>query len=270
MAKHNKKRNTAFIFEALSREMTKAIVSKDEDRRTEIVLIVREHFKKGTQLRKELDLFQNLNESSEIQKDRAIRIVQEARTQHSKINREALFTEQSALIKSINKKLSKNVFSNFVGNYKYLATISQMFNDEVSLKDRMLLEDTIVSTITKESETEDMKSVDEVVYRTFVDKFNEEYSSVLPPEQKEILKKYISSISDNGVEFKMYLNEEIGRLKNKVAEALQNEEISTDKEMTESTNKVAGLLNEMVKKPIDEVLLRQIMSVQSFVVEVDS
>lgn len=270
MAKHNKKRNTAFIFEALSHEMTKAIVSKDDNKKREVVSIVKEHFKKGTQLRKELDLFQSLQESSESEREVATRIVQEARHQHSNINKESLFLEQTALINSINKRLSKNVFSNFVGNYKHLATISQMFSDDVSVKDRVLLEDTVVSTITEESKVDTMKSVDEVVYRTFVEKFNEEYSSVLPEQQKELLSKYVTSISDNGVEFKMYLNEEVGRLKNKVEEALQSQEISSDKEMTESTTKVAGLLSEMKEKPIDEELIRQVMNVQSFVMEVES
>ena len=270
MAKHNKKRNTAFIFEALSHEMTKAIVSKDDERKTAVVSIVKKHFKKGTELRKELDLFKSLNKSSESQRERATRVVQEVRNQHQKIDKDKLFLEQTALIHAINKTLSKNVFSNFVGNYKHLATISKMFSDEVSVKERMLLEDTVVSTITEETEIDTMKPVDEVVYKTFVQKFNEEYSSVLPEEQKELLKRYISSVSDNGVEFKMYLNEEVGRLKNKVKESLQNEEIISDKEMTESTTKVIEVLNEMAEKPIDEDLIRQVMNVQSFVTEVES
>jgi len=270
MAKHNKKRNTAFIFEALSHEMTKAIVSKDMEKKTTVVSIVKKHFKKGTQLRKELDLFQSLNKSSEPERGRATRVVQEARAQHSKINKDELFLEQTALINSINKRLSKSVFSNFVGNYKHLATISKMFSDEVTVKDRMLLEDAVISTIAEESKIDTMKSVDEVVYRTFVQKFNEEYSSILPEEQKELLKRYVSSVSDNGVEFKMYLNEEVGRLKGKVKKSLQNEEINSDKEMTESTNKVIEVLNEMAKKPIDEDLIRQVMNVQSFVTEVES
>ncbi len=33
--KHNKKRNTAFIFEALSQEMTKAIVEKDDKKKAD-------------------------------------------------------------------------------------------------------------------------------------------------------------------------------------------------------------------------------------------
>ena len=104
-AKHNKKRNTAFIFEALSQEMTKAIVSKDEDKKATVVSIVRNSFGKGTELRKELELYQSLSEKSEVDKDMASRLVQEAKRIHSTINTEKLFLEQSALIKSINKEL---------------------------------------------------------------------------------------------------------------------------------------------------------------------
>ncbi len=43
--KHNKKRNTAFIFEALIRELTKAIVAKDEKKKKTIVRLVKENFK---------------------------------------------------------------------------------------------------------------------------------------------------------------------------------------------------------------------------------
>ena len=38
--KHNKKRNTAFLYEALVREMTKAVVSKDKGRKDKVVDIL--------------------------------------------------------------------------------------------------------------------------------------------------------------------------------------------------------------------------------------
>ena len=99
-----------------------------------------------------------------------------------------------------------------------------------------------------------MKSVDNIVYKSFVSKFNEEYSSVLPSEQKELLGKYVSSFADNGIEFKVYMNEEIGRLKERVMKSLDCEEISKDSEMKKSTNEVYALLENAPKKPIDEEL----------------
>lgn len=269
-SKHNKKRNTAFIFEALSQEMTKAIVTKDVEKKAKVVSIVKNHFKKGTELRKELELYQSLSEKSEVDKSIASRLVQEAKRIHSTINPEQLFLEQTALINSINKELSKSVFSNFVGNYKYLATISQMFNSDAKVKERILMENTVVEAMTVESEQNEMKPVGAVVYKTFVNNFNEAYSPVLPDSQKELLGKYISSVADNGLEFKVYMNEEVGRLKEKVQESLEASEIKTDSEMKESTERVYSLLEEMAKKPIDEELIQQVMNIQNFVLEVES
>ncbi len=64
--RHNKKRNTAFIYEALVRELTKCIVAKDESRKGIIVSLVKEHFAKGTILRKELDLYKTLYEAEDL------------------------------------------------------------------------------------------------------------------------------------------------------------------------------------------------------------
>ena len=61
--RHNKKRNTAFLYEALVRELTKCIVAKDNNRKGIIISLVREHFAKHTVLRKELELYKTLYET---------------------------------------------------------------------------------------------------------------------------------------------------------------------------------------------------------------
>jgi len=48
--KYNKKRNTAFLYEALVRELTKASVENDAERADIITAVIKEHFKKGTVL----------------------------------------------------------------------------------------------------------------------------------------------------------------------------------------------------------------------------
>ena len=45
--KHNKKRNTAFLYEALVRELTKASMRKDGEKKNTIVSIFKEFFKEG-------------------------------------------------------------------------------------------------------------------------------------------------------------------------------------------------------------------------------
>ena len=49
--KHNKKRNTAFVFESLVKEITAAIIKNDVDRKNKAVSIVKKHFQPGSALR---------------------------------------------------------------------------------------------------------------------------------------------------------------------------------------------------------------------------
>ena len=43
--KHNKKRNTAFVYEALVRELTESVVKNNKNKQNKIVDIIKEHFK---------------------------------------------------------------------------------------------------------------------------------------------------------------------------------------------------------------------------------
>ena len=110
--KHNKKRNTAFIFEVLIRELTKTIIHKDDKKKKFIMTLIREHFKGNTLLAKDLDLYKAILETKNVDKNTAQRVVFEARMQKSTINHKVLFEEQSALITKIHKHVSPKIFSN--------------------------------------------------------------------------------------------------------------------------------------------------------------
>ena len=95
MAKHNKKRNTAFIYEALVREIVKQSVAKNNDKRNAAIQIMKEAFAPRTELRKELDLYKTLMENNDLQEKIAEKILVETKTQHTRVNQEQLFKEQS-------------------------------------------------------------------------------------------------------------------------------------------------------------------------------
>ena len=61
--KHNKKRNTAFLFEVLSKELTKQILRKDKEKQKVILETLKLFFAKDTVLNKELKLYKYLAES---------------------------------------------------------------------------------------------------------------------------------------------------------------------------------------------------------------
>ena len=121
--KHNKKRNTAFLYEILVIELTKSIIQKNQKRKKQISEMLKVHFDQGTNLRKELDLFKALLETDGLDLRTSEKLLAEAKRQYVSLNKKKTFDEQSELIKKINTTLSKGVFSNFMPNYKDLSLI---------------------------------------------------------------------------------------------------------------------------------------------------
>jgi len=106
------------------------------------------------------------------------------------------------------------------------------------------------------------------VVNKFVNKFNEKYGEELLHEQKELLSYYITSFADNALELKIFLNEEILRLKEKLVEAKTTDEISEDSTMTEKTTQIIEKLESFSSAPIDESVLKTIMKTQKLVKEI--
>ena len=271
--KHNKKRNTAFLYETLVIELTKSIVHKNEKRKKQISEILKAHFDQGTSLRKELDLFKVLLETDNLDLRTSERLLAEAKRQHASLNGKEIFNEQSELIKKINMTLSKGVFSNFMPNYKDIATIGQIFGDSTPIKRRVLLENRVVERLAgkdKEISKEEMQPIDNIVYRTFVSKFNEQYSGKLTEQQQALLSYYISSFADNGLQLKTFLNEELARLKKTLAAALDIDEVNSVSNMVASAKKVIAKLEEYKNTPIDKSMIESILKTQELVKEIES
>ena len=268
--KHNKKRNTAFVYEALVRELTKSIVKNNKNRQSRVVSIMKEHFAKGTELNKELDLYKSVYETKSIEKRIAEKIIVEVKKSYSGLNRRTIFQEQSALINKINKTLSKNLFDNFVPNYKNLATVYSIFQESLPIKDRVLLEENIIQQMSESctTEEEEQQPIDNIVYSTFVTKFNDQYSETLSESQKNLLGKYISSFSDNGVELKYYLNEEIGNLKEQLTECKSIPVISEDEALKSKVDQVYSVLDSYKDKEIDSDLIEAVLKTQNLLEEI--
>ena len=67
--KYNKKRNTAFLYEALVFEMTKAIINKDEKRKAIALDILKENFSADSILHEELDAYKAVLETKGVNKE---------------------------------------------------------------------------------------------------------------------------------------------------------------------------------------------------------
>ena len=267
MAKHNKKRNTMFIYETLLREVVKQSINKDMTKRNVAIGILKEHFKKDTELRRELDLYRALLETRGLSEKLAEKLITETLKQHSRVNQEKLFTEQSTVIGVINKKISKGVFANFVPNYKDLATIAQIFADSTKPKSKIMLENKLIQKLA-ETPIQAAKAggVSGLVVKSFVKRFNDEYVDLLK-EQKELLSQYIGSFVDTGAEFNFYLNEEIGRLKIAIAEGFTMKEIKVDKGLEKKLESVRDILDNFNQTPLNQDGLAAVLKVQSLVEE---
>ncbi len=267
-AKHNKKRNTAFVYEALIKEATIAVLKNDNERSKKAVDIIREHFNSDSLLTKDLECYRSLYENQSLELEISEKILREANISRRMINPDDLFAQQTNIINDVNKTLSPSVFNNFVPNYKALATINKMFNTS-SPKEKIILETKIINEMSNIAEAEDNQvAIDNVVYRTFVTKFNEKYDEQLLEEQKDLLSHYITSFSDNSLELKMFLNEEIGRLKEKLTTAKNSDEINSDFSMSDKTQQILDRLDGYSQETISENVIMTVLKTQQLIKEI--
>ena len=268
--KHNKRRNTAFIFEALVRELTKAAIHKDQKREMVVKKVITEFFNKKTVLSQELSLYKSLYETRGINKQDAEKIINEAKRVYLALNNNSIFDMQSRLVSQVNKKVSSEVFTNFIPNYKTIASISQIFNQSVPVKKRIMLEKQILVHMTQPLvEAAQAKKLNSVELKVFSKKFNEAYKGLLG-EQKELLSKYVDSFKDNGLELKCFLNEELGRIKQEIKNSLNTKEIKEDPAMLKKMEEVVKLIDGFKHEFITEKLLKKILKMQELVNEIQT
>jgi hypothetical protein len=266
--KHNKKRNTAFLFESLVRELTKTSLKNDNARKKKIMTVIKEFFNKKTVLYSELQLYKSLCENISLDPGLAGKVLQEAKDRHQILNKKDIFNSQTKLIRKINESLGKDVFDNFISNYKDLATAYQIFYKSGNVKSQVKLEQQIVERLqktTKDVEKQKYKPVSKLAFKNFFNKFNDTYKDSLMNEQKDLIQHYINSFEQDELEFKVFLNEELGRLKNKLSN------ISTDnknKLVIEKREALLGVLDSFKNKEIDSNILEKILKTQQVVKEI--
>ena len=237
--KHNKKRNTAFIYEVLTRELTKTILDKKTARKFKVLNILQEHFAPSTPLGQELRLYNTLLETRHTQTKVAERLLTETKAAYLRLEESTIFDAQSRVISAINKGLGQEIWSTFVPNFKALASVNGIFNAKTAIKKKVLFEQAIVdrmSTQPYQSTEASLDPLDNLTYNSFIHKFNEKYGPLLQ-EQKDLLNQYITSFADEGFEMRVFLNQELGRLKDSLQEALDQNR------STMVTNKITAVMD---------------------------
>jgi hypothetical protein len=226
--KHSKVKNTGVLFELLVRQITLEVLNGDKTENAKN--IVKEFFASGTELNKELRLYDLLLKEKYNSESKAEMFVDTVSQAHSKLNEGKLAKEKYNLIKQINEKFELEQFlSSPITNYKVLASIYKVFESKKSenydVKDVFnskvtLIENIIARPSTKTNKIEDTKLIESykqqdkdlrlLTYKILVETFNKKYTN-LDGNQKNLLKEYINNIS-NTSKFKDYLSVELPKI----------------------------------------------------------
>ena len=208
--RHSKFKNTGFLFELLTKQITLEVLNGSEEKSKEII---KEFFAGKTELAKELRLFNlliNENYNSETKAEKFIDAILEA---HTRLDYSKLKREKYNLIKSIKETLDiDNLMSSPVTNYKVLASVHKLFESKIinvtDVKDVFDSKLTLVEHISTKNTTlkvkedklvEDYKKQEKdlrlLTFKILTESFNKKYTN-LNTNQKGLLREYINNVSN--------------------------------------------------------------------------
>ncbi len=223
--KHHKLKNTGILFELLSRQITADLLSENSNPFS--VKLLKKYFNKGTQLGKELRLYNILMKescSSEIKSNYLLDNVVKTR---ESLSNKSLRRQKYNLIKEIKDNYPlTDFFKSKIKNYKIYASIYQLFeNANTDPKDVMDIRYTIVEHLQSDGKKVNKKKIDSKLveqykkqnedvrllsYKILVDNFNSKYKNLNAP-QKKLLREFINNISNTN-KIKEYFDSEVVKL----------------------------------------------------------
>jgi len=220
--KHSKFKNTGILFELLVRQIASDTLAGKDSLALEII---KKHFKRGTELSKELKMYQSLTKENFDSQYKAQEFVNIILQERGNLNESILRRQKYNLIRSIKESfVMEDFFKYRVNNYREMASVFKMFEhtQSVSPKEYVECKNTILETITKKdveivTEATDKeyasqpKEVRMLAYKFLIDSFNSKYTN-LSESQKTILRNYINNV-DNSDKLRKFVLSEVKRLK---------------------------------------------------------
>lgn len=223
--KHSKFKNTGFLFEILTRQITTEVLNNSEEKAKRIL---QEFFSAGKELSKELKLFHLLlNEKYKTDKNAEI-FIDKVVEAHQKLNFKKLESEKYNLVKSLKENFDvKSLMGSQVNNYKIIASIQKVFDANkmsiLEVKEAVDSKITLIEHISNQvknskNDQSDLvefykkqeKDLRLLTYKILMERFNEKYSK-LNTAQKSLLREYINNIS-NTSNFKSYYQTQLNKV----------------------------------------------------------
>ena len=252
--KHSKFKNTGILFELLVRQIASDTLSDNTCYATKII---QNHFKKGSQLARELKLYQSLTKENFDSQYKAQEFLNIILKERAKLNETVLRREKYNLIKSIkNSYIIEDFFKYRVSNYREMASAYKLFEnvESTSPKEYVDCKNTIFEAITtdkvvikeevvSEEYSKQPKEVRLLAYKFLVDSFNSKYSG-LSESQKLILKNYINNI-DNSDTLRKFVVSEVAKLRRELKLIKISDKVTKIK-----LNETVNLISELTKNKV--------------------
>jgi len=241
--KHSKYKNTGLIFELLVKQIAADTLDKKD---SAAVSILKNNFTGRTALVREFKLYEFILKNKSVSQSKAESIVSTIIEVGRTIDRKVLKKQKYSLIKEIKESYDLGeFFSISVKDYKPLAALFCLMEAHkvTDVIDPNFLVDnktTILEHLTKEQQ--DKKEVRDTLieeyskydkdlklltFKILLEKFNSKYGTLLP-EQKNILKEFITSV-DSSTRLRNVVNEEFKKLKtvlDKIKATVEDEIVS--------------------------------------------
>lgn len=252
--KHSKIKNTAILFELLTRQITADVLN---DKEGEAVSMLKKYFSPKSQLGKEYELYKILNTEKYSSDSKANHLIEAVVKAYKGINKKQLKNEKYNLVKEIKNNYDVNDFFNArIPNYKVYASIYKLFESVYTQDPKEETESrfTIIENITKKSTSvkkKDKKVLENykkqekdlrlLTYTVLVEKFNKKYKK-LTESQRNLLRKYIYNISNTN-SLKEFIEKESIQIKKQLQSFLPKIDDKVTKiKLTEAINQIGNLL----------------------------
>ena len=254
--KHSKYKNTGLIFELLVKQIASDTLSKKD---SPALSVLKKFYAGKSSLAKEYKLYEFISKNSNVSPLRAEAILSTITEISRKLDQAAIKKQKYELIAEI--KTHYNVdefFAIQVRDYKALAALYCLLetqNNAENVDPSSLIENktTILEHLTSKAQNEDDvkdtlieeyskydKDLRLLTFKILLEKFNDSYKDLLP-EQKNILKEFITSVNST-TRLRTIVNEELEKIATKVVELSQK-----------VSDKVIKIKLEEVKKAIKPV-----------------
>ena len=229
--KHSKYRNTGLIYELLVKQIAADVL---ENKESKAIKILKKYYSGKTTLAKEYKLYEFVVKNNSVSQAKAETIISTITEVSRKFNQKILKEEKYKLISEIKEKYNiDEFFSVDVRDYKALASLyclleaqnnSNLVDPSFLINNKTTLLEHLTSKKQNEEDVKDSlieqygkydKDLKLLTFKILLEKFNEKYIDLLP-EQKNILKEFITSVNSSKKLFTL-VNKELKKIAEEVA-----------------------------------------------------